>query len=194
MIIVLITIKIIIIIPRSSEFPVPGGGRVGLGRPQGVLLGVETGPSGLGLTSIYQSAERGTQRGDSREQMGRRVPLCAGPGQALLQPPERGAFGDTLGLEIRTRLSILISSFSAPPSPAPTLVPGFPWLLWGLTPGARAAWPRYRAAWREGALPKMTLSQQWKEEPISQQCRGWGWRAGGSGPQAHCVGPIKCGS
>lgn len=77
---------------------------------------------------------------------------------------------------------------------APTLVPGFPWLLWGLTPGARAAWPHYRAAWREGALPKMTLSQQWKEEPISQQCRGWGWRAGGSGPQAHCVGPIKCGS
>lgn len=119
MIIVLITIKIIIIIPRSSEFPVPGGGRVGLGRPQGVLLGVETGPDGLGLTSIYQSAERGTQRGDSREQMGRRVPLCAGPGQALLQPPERGAFGDTLGLEIRTRLSILISSFSAPPSPLP---------------------------------------------------------------------------
>lgn len=59
MIIVLITIKIIIIIPRSSEFPVPGGGRVGLSRPQGVLLGVEGGLSGLGLASIYRSAGRG---------------------------------------------------------------------------------------------------------------------------------------
>lgn len=119
-----------------------------------------------------------------------------GLGQASLQPLERGAFGDTLGLEIRTptfHLNFFIF-FSPPPTPLPTLVPGYAWLLWGLTPRARAAWPPIRLPGVEGPLLKMTLSQQWKEEPISQQCRSWGWRAGGSGPQAHCVGPIKCGS
>lgn len=46
MIIVLVTVKIIMIIPRGSELTVPGGGLVVLGRPQGLLPGVKGDGSG----------------------------------------------------------------------------------------------------------------------------------------------------
>lgn len=57
MIIVLVTIKIIMIIPRGSELSVPGSGLVVLGRPQGFLPGMKG--DGFGLISLPLAIHRG---------------------------------------------------------------------------------------------------------------------------------------
>lgn len=101
-----------------------------------------------------------------------REPLCVlGPGQVSLQLLERGALGATLGLETRTP-TFHLSFFSFWPT-----AHHLPWCL-GSPPRPRAAQPLYQLIGVGWSLPRMTHSQQWKEEPISQQCRGWGWRVG----------------
>lgn len=76
------------------------------------------------------------------------------------------------GWKSEPRLSISVSFLSGPqPTPTPPRCLGFP-------PRARAVQPVCQADWRGLVPAKMTPSQQWKEEPISQQCRGWGWRVG----------------
>lgn len=85
--IVLITMKSIIIIPRGSELSVPGDGRVGLGRPQGVLPGVKGDGSGFSPPpfAILQGGSRSLEMAGNR---GEGEALCVlGPGQAWLQFP-----------------------------------------------------------------------------------------------------------
>lgn len=103
---------------------------------------------------------------------GSRVPLRSRPWAGLAAAPGDRSLGGCLGAGNRTP-TFCLSFFSFwPASPFGAWVS-----LAALGPDssrARSAWPLYsvRLTGVGRALPKMTPSPQWKEEPISQQCRG----------------------
>lgn len=113
---------------------------------------------------------------------------CAGPWAGLAAAPMEGP-REPRGLQIRIP-AFHLSFFSFWPTAAP-----FPLGAWvsltalGADSRARAARSSLRAIGMGWSLPKMTPfpkmtpSQQWKEEPISQQHRGWGWRVVGVVPR-----------
>ena len=112
--------------------------------------------------------------------MGGRV--HAGPWAGLAVAPTGRSFGSLPGAANQNpNLPSQFLLFVA--HSTPRLCLGFSGCFGGQFPRAELPSHYVRVIGMGWSLPKMAPSQQWKEEPISQQCRGWGWRAGGSGPR-----------
>lgn len=107
---------------------------------------------------------------DGGENMGKRAPLCVGPWAGLAAAPGERSLGSHSGAGNQN--SDFPSQFSSLSGPQPTTFLG----AWVPLPDPELPSPSTRPTGVGRSLPRMTHSQQWKEEPISQQCRGWGWR------------------
>ena len=169
-IIVIITIRIIIILP------VPGGGR-GAGQAPGISVWSEGRAEWfwVRLHSPFSREGHGAEQAVGSRWEGE-APLCAGPWAGLA-----AALGD------RRLGSHSEAGSQNPDSPSQFLLflahstpwcVGFASRFGGRLPGLEFPGPSVRQIGEGPTLEKMTPSQQWKEEPISQQCRGWGCRAG----------------